>query len=171
MCVTVALLLMAAACSLFQKDIQATQSFTMRMDRGAGMPLQFSVLKDIETVSDEAKQHAGNISAFKINTITYTVTDFSGENAAIISGNLEFAASGSTAFRTLATFQNLDLRALEASQAEVLLPVTDTTVLSELASLMQQGSTITLRLNASTSNNPVAATLVLKFDNVLTVEL
>lgn len=171
MIVTVVLLVMAAACSLFRTDIQVPQSLSLRMDRPTGAPLQFAVLKDMDTAAEEVIKHADAMESFHINSITYMVKDFSGGNEPVIAGILEFALSGTTEFQTLATFEHLDLETMAASGAEVVLPVSDEAAVAKLAALMQRGSTITFRLNASTTNNPVAATLVLNFDTEMTVEL
>jgi len=57
------------------------------------------------------------------------------------------------------------------SGAEVVLPVSDKAAVAKLAALMQHGSTITFRLTASTTNNPISATLVLNFDTEMAVEI
>ncbi|WP_242920849.1 hypothetical protein [Pontibacter liquoris] len=170
MLITVVLLIMAAATLMFKTNIQVPQTLSLRMDRPAGAPEQFSVLTNL-SVPGEYRKHAKAMDSFRVTNMTYTIKDFEGSQDAVISGEVAFAPSGSTSFQTLATFEDLNLYDLAANKAEVLLPVTDTTATEKLADLLQSGSTVTFRLNAGTNNNPLAATLALNIATEMTVAL
>ncbi len=143
----------------------------MRVHHTDNAPQTFSVLKNVKTLKSDNKKNGGAISSFKINAITYAVKEYEGTGASVISGNLEFALPGSGRFYPLATFRQLDLKAIAASGSEIVLPVVDSKAQQQLAALMQRSNSITFRLNATTGNSPIAATLVLKVDSDMTVAL
>ncbi|MCJ8166868.1 hypothetical protein MKJ04_18635 [Pontibacter sp. E15-1] len=171
MIVTVALLIMAAACSLFKQDVNVPQTFELRLDRPAGAAQQFAVLKDVDTNTEELKKYKGDVESFDINSITYRIEDFKGHSDAVISGNLEFAVSGSSEFTVLDTISDLHLRKMQESGQPNTVVLHDQAVKQKLAMLLQRGSVVTFRLNATTTDSPIAASLIVAIDTKMTVEL
>jgi hypothetical protein len=171
MVVTVVLLSLAAACSLFSLDVTVPQTFELRIDHPADAASEFYVLKDVDTNTKEVQKHAGNMQSFAIRGITYKVKDFKGGDNPVVSGDIEFAPSGSSDFTVLGAFSNLCLREVAASAQEDSMVLSDAAAKEKLTQLMQDGKLITFRLNAHTSQNPIAATLVVNIDTQMTVEL
>ncbi|WP_161889954.1 hypothetical protein [Pontibacter russatus] len=171
MIVTLALLVMAASCSLFQKNVHTPQTFELRIDRPAGAALHFSVLKDVDTNTRALQENAASRESLSINSITYTVSDYSGNSDAVISGNIEFALSGSSDFTVLDSITDLHLGKMEESGQENTIRLQGSAVEQKLAQLLQRGSMVTFRLNATTTDSPIAASLLVTIDAQMTVEL
>jgi predicted Abi (CAAX) family protease len=171
MVVTVVLLSLAAACSLFSLDVAVPQTFEMRIDHPADAAPHFYVLKDVDTNTKEVQKHAGNVQSFTIRGITYKVKDFKGDDNQVVSGDIEFAPSGSSDFTLLGAFSNLSLKEGAESAQEDRMVLSDAAAKEKLTKLMQAGKLITFRLNAHTNQNPIAATLVVNIDTKMTVEL
>lgn len=171
MVVTVALLVMAAACSLFKQDVHIPQKFELRIDRPADAALQFSVLKDVDTNTQELQKYAGDVESFSIKSVTYSIQDFSGRSDAVISGNLEFAPSGSSEFMVLDAITDLHLQKMQESGQQNTVLLHDYAMKQKLAQLLKHGSMVTFRLNATTSDSPIAASLIVEIDTEMTVEM
>lgn len=171
MIVTVALLIMAAACSLFKEEVSEPQTFELRIDRPATAALEFSVLKDVDMNTKTRQKYAGNVESVAIKGITYTIQDFNGNSDAVVSGNIEFAPSGSSEFTVLDTITDLHLRKMEESGQQNTITLHDSAVGQKLTQLLQHGSLVTFRLNATTTDSPIAATLLVTIDTQMTVEL
>ncbi|MCC9165823.1 hypothetical protein [Pontibacter harenae] len=171
MVVMVALLIMAAACSLFEKNIDVPQEFSLRIERAENTSPQFAVSSNVSTGSDEVENYKDDINKFEISKVVFTVSDYTGTGAPALTGDLMFAAEGTTAFKILGTVSNANLGALAASGEELTVALADETAKKELASLMQAGGNVTFQLEGSSSSTPVAATLVFKVYATMTVEL
>lgn len=171
MVVTVALLIIAASCSLFKQEVHVPQTFELRIDRAANAAVQFSVLKDVDTNTETLQEYGSDLDSFSISSITYAIKDYSGTGNAVVSGNIEFAQSGSSEFTVLDTIADLHLGKMEASGQENTILLDDSAVRQMLAQLLQRGSLVTFRLNATTSDNPIAASLLVTINTQMTVEL
>jgi hypothetical protein len=171
MVVTVVLLSMAAACSLFSLDVAVPQTFELRIDHPANAAPHFYVLKDVDTNTKEVKKYAKNMESFTIREITYRIEDFKGGDDPVVSGDIEFAPSGSSDFTVLGAFSGLRLKDVAASEQEKTMILPDNAVKEKLSRLIQNGDLITFRLKAHTNNNPIAATLVVNIDSKMTVVL
>ena len=169
--VTLILLCLAAACSLFKQNIEVLQTFELRIDQPAEAPLQFSVQKDVDTNTAEVQKHADDMDAFVIRKITYRVKDFVGSDQPFVSGKIEFAPSGSSEFTMLCAITGIHLKEMAEQEQESTIVLPDISVEKKLTQLLQRGSPVTFRLNAVTENNPIAATLVVYIDALMTVEM
>lgn len=171
MLVSVVLLILSAACSLFQQNVEVLQTFELRIDKPAEAASKFSVQKDIDTKTKEVQKYQDDINAFTIRKITYKVIDFAGSDQPIINGTIEFAASGSSEFIRLSTITGDHLKEMAEQKLEGTIMLGNKSVEQKLTQLLQQGSPVTFRLNAITDNNPIAATLVVNIDALMTVEM
>lgn len=171
MLVSVVLLILSAACSLFQQNVEVLQTFELRIDKPAEAALKFSVQKDIDTKTKEVQKYADDIDAFTIRKITYKVVDFAGSDQPFISGTIEFAETGSSEFTRLSTITGDHLKEMAEQKLEDTILLANKSVEQKLTQLLQQGSPITFRLSAVTDNNPIAATLVVNIDALMTVEM
>ena len=171
MVVTVVLLGLAAACSLFQQNIAVQQTFELRIDQPAEAAPQFSVQKDVNTNTKEVQKYSSDMEAFVIRKITYKVKDFAGSEEPFVSGTIEFALSGSSEFTVLSAVTGLHLKEMAEQEQEGVFVLSDSSVEEKLTQLLQNGSPVTFRLNAITDNNPIAATLVVNIDTQMTVEM
>ncbi|WP_125185139.1 hypothetical protein [Botryobacter ruber] len=167
----VALLAVAAACSLFTKDIDVPQSFSLPISQAVSDPLQFTKTYTLNTSNEDVDKYKDNIDEFRIDRITYKVSAFSGSNTPVVSGTMKFAADGTSTYKTLGTISSLDLKASNASGQEYTLDIASEAVRNELVNLMKAGTTVSFRLDASTTNNPVDATIDFKIYANMTVEL
>ncbi|WP_147294193.1 hypothetical protein [Pontibacter diazotrophicus] len=171
MVVTVVLLGLAAACSLFEQNVEVLQTFELRIDKPADAAMQFSVQKDVYTNTEQVQKYANDIDAFVIRKISYKVKDFAGSEAPFVSGTIEFAPSGSNEFTMLSAITSLHLKEMAEQEQESTIVLPDKTVEEKLTELLRMGSPVTFRLNAVTDNNPIAATLVVYIDALMTVEM
>ncbi|WP_114782364.1 hypothetical protein [Botryobacter ruber] len=167
----VALLVVGTACSLFKKDIDVPQSFSIDISRSATDPLQFTTTYTLNTTNEDVEEYKDNIDEFRIDRITYKVSDFSGSNTPVVSGTLKFAADGTSAYKTLGTISGLDLKASNTSGQEYTMDIASEAVRNELVNLMKAGTTVNFMLDASSTNNPVDATIDFKIYANMTVEL
>ncbi|WP_125185138.1 hypothetical protein [Botryobacter ruber] len=166
-----AVLVFTAACTLFKKDIDVPQVFSIEVNQSAADPLQFTTTKEVTTLDADVEKYKEEIDEFRISKVTCKVAQFSGSNAPVVSGNLLFAAAGTSNFKTLGAVENLDLKALNLSGDEVNVPIADEQVKQELISLIKAGTNIILKLDAETTENPVVATLDFTVYATISVEL
>ena len=171
MLVSVVLLILSAACSLFQQNVEVLQTFELRIDKPAEAALKFSVQKDIDTKTKEVQKYQDDIDAFVIRKVTYKVKDFVGSDQPIVNGTIEFAPAGSSEFTRLSTITGTNLKEMAEQKQESTIILANKSIEQKLTQLLQQGSPITFRLNAVTDNNPIAATLVVNIDALMTVEM
>lgn len=171
MVVTVILLGLAAACSLFKQNIEVLQVVELRIDQPAESALKFSVQKDVNTNTAEVQKYADDMNDFVIRKITYRVKDFQGSHEPFVSGTLEFAATGSSEFTQLSSVSGLHLQAMAEQGQEGAIELADGAVKEKLTQLLRKGSPVTFRLNAETDNNPIAATLVLNINTQMTIDI
>lgn len=171
MIVTVVLLGLAAACSLFEQNIEVLQTVELRIDQPAEAAMQFSVQKDVDTRTEQVQKYANDIDAFVIRKITFKVKDFVGSDEPFVSGTIEFAPSGSSEFTLLSAITGLALKEMAEHEQESTIVLSDSTVEEKLSQLLQKGSPVTFRFNAMTDSNPIAATLVVHIDALMTVKM
>lgn len=165
MIVTVALLIMAASCSLFEKKVHTPQTFELRINRPASAAVHFSVLKDVDTNTETLQAYADQLNPLTVSSITYTIKNYSGTGDAVVSGDIAFAQAGSDDFTVLDTFTDLPLRKMEESGQEKTTVLYQSASRKKLAQLLQRGSLITFRLNATAADSsPVTASLLVTID-------
>jgi len=169
--VRIVLLVLGAACMLFTQELDASQAFELHIASPTDAPLQCALLKSVETGSGEIQKYSNSIVRVDVEAIRLAVKKFKGKEGAVLAADLEFAPGGSTTFTQLARCTNLDLQALAASGEQLTLQWASPAVKQKLNELLRKGHTLTLRLNATTSDTPLAATLVVNFDAAVTVEL
>ena len=167
----VALLVIGAACSLFKKDIDVPQSFSLAISQTASAPLQFTKTYSLNTSNEDVDKYKDNIDEFRIDKITYKVSEFSGSNTPVVSGTLKFAADGTSTYKTLGTISGLNLKESNTSGQEYTMDIASEAVRNELVNLMKAGTTVNFMLDASSTNNPVEATIDFKIYANMTVEL
>lgn len=166
-----ALLVVAAACSLFKKDIDVPQEFSLYIDRSEASSPEFSVAEEVDTRDADIEKYKSDIDEFKIDKLTFTVSDFSGTSAAAVSGTLKFAAAESGDYKTLGNISNVNLAALATNGQEMSVTITDATAKNALIALMKGGNLIDFKLDGTTSATPVAASLNFKIYANMTVKL
>lgn len=171
MVVTVVLLSLAAACSLFEQNVEVLQTFELRIDKPADAAIQFSVQKDVYTNTEQVQKYANDIDAFVIRKISFKVKDFVGSDKPFVSGAIEFAPFGSSDFTMLSVITNLPLKEMAEQEQESTVVLPNSIVEAKLTQLLQKGIPVTFRLNAVTDSNPIAATLVVNIDALMTVEM
>lgn len=167
----VLLMAMVAACTLFKKDIEVPQAFSMKINQSASDNLEFSETKTITTKNADIEKYQDDIDVFRVDKVTYKVTQFSGTNTPVVTGALKFAADGNNNFKTLGSISNLDLKAAFAAGTESEMTIASESVRNELISLIKSGTSITIRLDAASTNNPVDATIEFKIYANMTVEI
>jgi len=166
-----ALMLVVASCSLFKKDIDVPQDFSLYIDRPENASANFSVAETIDTHSGDIEKYKSDIDEFKIDKITFTVSSYSGTPAAALSANLQFAAEGSSDYKTLGTINNVNLKSMSDSGQEMSVTISDATAKNELVNMMKGGNMISFRLDGATSAIPVATYLNFKIYANMTVSL
>jgi len=171
MVVTVVLLILAAACTLFKEKLNAPQTFELRMNPTATAASRFYVLNNVDTNTKTLQKHTKNMKDFSVGSISYSVKDVSGNSEAVVSGDIAFAPLGSNEFTVLTTITDLHLRHMEESGQGNRIVLQKSAVRQKLEQLLQAGKPVTFRLNATTANNPVAASLIVSVNTQLTVEI
>ena len=171
MIVTVAFLIVAAACSLFSKDVNVSQELELHVDCSSAAPTQPFVLQEVTTASGILKKYPKEVAALEVESITLAVKELRGGERATVSGNFEFAPAGSTDFKLLSTLPELDLSALATKRESVALEPVSVAVKQELAELLKNGSKLIFRFDGSTGDEPLAATIVVTIAAEMKVKL
>ncbi|WP_460925682.1 hypothetical protein [Pontibacter brevis] len=171
MIITVVLLGLAAACSLFKQEIEVQQKFELRIDQPVEGALQFSVQKDVDTNTAEVRRYANDMDSFVIRKLTYKVKDFVGSEEPFVSGTIEFAPTGSSEFTVLSAITGLHLKEMAEHDQESTIILPESAVEEKLTQLLKQGAPVTFRLNAIANNSPLAATLLVSIDALMTVDM
>ena len=177
MVVTVALLIFAASCSLYEKVVDVPQQFSLDVASAACSSPQFEVSTTINTASEEIEKYKDDNVAFDVEKVSFTIEKVSftvdgckGKAASALAGNLMFAPAGTTAFKKLGAVSHANLSALAANGEEVSLALTNGTAKQELVNLLRTGSPVTFQLEGAAAGVPVAATLNFKVYATMTVE-
>ncbi len=165
------LLVAVSACKLFTKDIEVPQKFSIQINQQANASQQFSTTKDVDTGSEDVRKYQDKIDDFKIDKLTFTVSNFTSSASPVVSGTLKFAVTGTTNYKTLGSVTNADLKALAGNGQEVAVAITDEAAKNDLVTQMRGGNKVTFKLEGTTTAVPVVATMNFKIYANMTVGL
>lgn len=169
MFVTVALLAIAAACSLFQKEVLLTHQLELHFNHVGDSTAPLVVLKDLDTRTKELVEYEGDIEGMNLTDITVSVDNFGGVEPVHIQGEIAFAETGSKDFTVLGNVDKVCEGVKEDRMASVIAP--DSYASQKLSKLISTGSMITFRLKATAAPYTPDAAVTLTINSKMTVEI
>jgi len=121
-------------------DLTETIDVHVLQTQGAEVPFNLSETVDLN--SGDLAQYRNEISAVKINTLTYTFKEFTGNNAGTVS-------SGTLKFDNIVVGTLTNLNISQAANAGTVFNITDAAVLSQVESAFLNNNSITINLSGS----------------------
>lgn len=169
MFVTVALLAIAAACSLFQKEVPLTHQVELHIDHDGDSTAPLVILKDLDARTQELVAYEGDIEDIDLAGITVSIKNLAGVDPLHLQGEIAFAETGSKDFTVLGKVGSVCDGAEKGSNTSEIAPGSYAS--QKLSKLISKGSMITFRLKATAEPFTPDAAVTLTIKSKMTVEI
>ncbi len=126
----------------FDFNTTLTENFAVTLENGSGMDISKSVSVNVD--NDETHEYLSKIKSVKINSLTYQVTNHSGEDD---TANLD-----AIFFADQTDMMNQIITIKEASEAGTIFEVTDVTYLNSIASKLKNGDNVLLGVRGKSNS-------------------
>ncbi len=119
-----------------------TESITATVPQTSNVPAVFNLSRTVDLNSGDLAQYKDQITAIKINSLTYKFKDFTGNTAGVIS-------TGTLKFDDVVLDELIDFNISDAATAGTLFGITDEVRLNQIASNFVNNSESTVLLSGS----------------------
>lgn len=163
------LLFVVASCSWFEKDLNLSTNISFKLDRSADETPEFLLAGNKDMRDPNIEKHKDDIKAFDVNSLSFVVSNYTGEDDAVLNASLAFAPEGTNDFLTLGSISNANLKALAASGQEVNIPIADAATKEILKSRIIGGDQLTFKFDGTTGVTPVTVVIKISIKSTLTI--
>ncbi|MFD2512895.1 hypothetical protein ACFSRY_03390 [Pontibacter locisalis] len=168
---TVILLIIAAACSLFQKDVELRHTVKLHPVSSNGILLPLLVSKSIDTRTKELLEYEGDVKRVELTGVSVKLDSLSEVNTENINGEIAFAEAGSADFTILGKWDGVNKEKDNVQGEERGMTLTDSSASQKLSELMSKGRMVTFRFKTDINSYTPGAAMILTLDSKITVEI
>ena len=164
-----------ASCDLLDKaddvdfDVVLEDDFEIS-EESEGTNKTYSQILTLDATSDpDINKYKNKISGFKINKITYIVSQYTGASNSTFSGTLSFGDASSAVATVAVTITNLNLQTAYTSGTEYELLVNQADI-DKIGALLKDDKAVKLYLNGSLTATPAFADIKVFLDASVTAD-
>lgn len=128
--------------SLYTETAYSPKVFTLHAANNSYRGKEAVALGETQSVHEVFFTDEELEAGVQIDKIAFLVDDFEGATEALISGDLKFASTGTSVFKTLGVFNKINLEALEDTGKEVTVQMRDELAVQELMQLIKSKRTV-----------------------------